>query len=56
MKTLNQFNDSSSLSRHQWIGSGLGTCGYLATGVLALGQSEEKTASKGYILPGPGAE
>jgi hypothetical protein len=56
MKTLNQFNDSSSLSRRQWIGSGLATCGYLAAGGLALGQSEEKTAPKGYTLPGPGAE
>jgi hypothetical protein len=39
-----------------WIGSGLATCGYLAAGGLALGQSEEKTAPKGYTLPGPGAE
>ena len=52
MKTRNQFNDSS-LSRRQWIGSGLATCSYLAAGGLALGQSEEKTAPKGYTLPGP---
>ena len=53
MKTPNQFNDSSSLSRRQWIGSSLATCGYLAAGGLALGQSEEKSASKGYTLRGP---
>ena len=53
MKTPNQFNDSLSLSRRQWIGSGLATCGYLAAGGLALGQAEKKTAPKGYTLPGP---
>jgi predicted DNA-binding protein with PD1-like motif len=53
MKTPNQFNDSSSLSRRQWIGSGLATCGYLAAGGLALGQSEQKSAPKGYTPPGP---
>jgi uncharacterized protein len=45
--------NDSPLSRRQWIGSGLATCGYLAAGGLALGQSEEKTAPKGYTLPGP---
>src|ERR1700736_84926 len=53
MKTPSQFNDSSSLSRRQWIHSGLATCGYLAAGGLALGQSDEKTTPKGYTLPGP---
>ena len=53
MKTPNQFNNSSSLSRRDWIRSGLATCGYLTAGGLALGQSEEKTAPKGYTLPGP---
>jgi len=53
VKTSHQFHDSSSLSRRQWIGSGLATCGYLAAGGLALGQSEEKSAPKGYTLPGP---
>ncbi len=53
MKTSNQFNDSSSLSRRQWVRSGLAACGYLAAGGLAVGQSEEKTAPKGYTLPGP---
>jgi predicted DNA-binding protein with PD1-like motif len=33
--------------------SGLVTCGYLAAGGLALGQSEDKPAPKGYTLPGP---
>jgi predicted DNA-binding protein with PD1-like motif len=33
--------------------SGLVTCGYLVAGGVALGQSEEKTAPKGYTLPGP---
>jgi predicted DNA-binding protein with PD1-like motif len=53
MKTPYQFNDSSSLSRREWIGSGLATCGYLAAAGLALGQSKEKLAPKGYTLPGP---
>jgi predicted DNA-binding protein with PD1-like motif len=53
MKTPNQFNDSSSLSRRQWMRSGLVTCGYLAVGGPVLGQSEEKTEPKGYTLPGP---
>jgi hypothetical protein len=53
MKTPSQFNDSSSLSRRQWIHSGLATCGYLAAGGFVLGQSEEKTALKGYTVPGP---
>jgi predicted DNA-binding protein with PD1-like motif len=53
VKPPNPFNDSSSLSRRQWISSGLATCGYFAAGGLALGQSEEKPAPKGYTLPGP---
>jgi predicted DNA-binding protein with PD1-like motif len=53
MKTPDQFNDSSSLSRRSWIRSGLVTCSYLAAGGLALGQSEEKPAPKGYTPPGP---
>jgi predicted DNA-binding protein with PD1-like motif len=45
--------DSLSLSRRQWMRSGLVACGYLATGSLALGLSEEKPAPKGYTAPGP---
>jgi predicted DNA-binding protein with PD1-like motif len=44
--------DSSSLSRRQWMRSGLVACGYLAAGGLALGLSEEP-APKGYTAPGP---
>jgi len=53
MKTSNQFNDSSSLARRQWVRSGLAACGYLAAGGFALGQSEKKTAPKEYTLPAP---
>jgi predicted DNA-binding protein with PD1-like motif len=45
--------DSISLSRRQWMRSGLVVCGYLAAGGLALGLSEEKPAPKGYTAPGP---
>ena len=53
MKTPNQFNDSSSLLPRQRIRSRLVTCSYLMAGGLAPGQSKEKTAPKGYTLPGP---
>src|ERR1700720_3185937 len=53
MKTSNQLNDSPSVTRRQWVRSGLAPCGYLAAGGLALGQSEGKSAPKGYTLPGP---
>jgi uncharacterized protein len=46
MKTPNQSDDSLSLSRRQWMRSGL-------VGGLALGRSEEKPAPKGYTAPGP---
>jgi predicted DNA-binding protein with PD1-like motif len=42
-----------SLSRRQWIGSGLATCGFLAAGGLVPAQSEEKPAPEGYTEPGP---
>jgi predicted DNA-binding protein with PD1-like motif len=51
--TPNQSNESLSLSRRHWIRSGLVTCGYLTAGGLALGQTAEKAAPKGYTLPGP---
>jgi predicted DNA-binding protein with PD1-like motif len=53
MKTPNEVDDSSSLSERQWMRSALATCGYLASGSLVPGQLEEKTAPKGYTLPGP---
>jgi predicted DNA-binding protein with PD1-like motif len=46
-------NGSLSLSRRQWLRSGLVACGYLAAGGLALGLSDEKPAPKGYTAPGP---
>ena len=45
--------DPSSLSRRQWIGSGLVTCSYLAAGGLVLAQSGDRPAPKGYTCPGP---
>jgi len=54
-ETLNHFamitSDSSSLSRRQWIRSGLAACGYLAAGGLALAPAEEAPLPKGYTLP-----
>jgi predicted DNA-binding protein with PD1-like motif len=51
--TMLNSGDSISLSRRQWMRSGLVVCGYLAAGGLALGLSEEKPAPKGYTAPGP---
>ena len=44
---------SSSLSRRQWINSGLATCGYLAAGGLVRSQSQEMSTPNGYTRPGP---
>jgi predicted DNA-binding protein with PD1-like motif len=44
-------SDSSSLSRRQWIRSGLAACGYLAAGGPVLAGAEETPAPKGYTLP-----
>lgn len=44
-------SDTSSLSRRQWIHSGLAACGYLAAGGLALAAMEETPAPKGYTPP-----
>jgi len=49
-------NDPSSLSRRQWIGSGLASCGYLAAGGLGLAQAVDVPAFKGYTRPGPVTE
>jgi predicted DNA-binding protein with PD1-like motif len=46
-------NDPSTLSRRQWIGSGLATCGYLAATSLALGHSQETPAKASYTQSGP---
>ena len=43
----------SSLSRRQWISSGLAACGYLAANGLIAGQSGSSPAPKGYTRPGP---
>jgi hypothetical protein len=45
-------NDPSSLSRRQWIGSGLVACSYLAATGLTLAQSRETPANDDYIQPG----
>jgi uncharacterized protein len=44
------------VSRRLWLGSGLATCGYLAAGSLASGQSAEASAPAGYTRPGPVTE
>jgi predicted DNA-binding protein with PD1-like motif len=44
-------SDSSSLSRRQWLRSGLATCGYLAAGGLSLASTQETAAPKGYTAP-----
>jgi len=44
-------SNSSSLSRRDWLRSGLAACGYLAAGGLALAQAEETPLPKGYTPP-----
>jgi predicted DNA-binding protein with PD1-like motif len=43
----------SSVSRREWIGSGLATCGFLAASGLGLAQAADMPALKGYTRPGP---
>jgi predicted DNA-binding protein with PD1-like motif len=49
-------NTPSSVSRRQWIGSGLTTCGFLAAGGLGLAQAADMPVLKGYTRPGPVTE
>jgi uncharacterized protein len=49
-------NRPSSISRRQWIGSGLATCGFLAAGGLGLAEAADMPALKGYTRPGPVTE
>src|SRR5208282_3552720 len=49
-------NRPSSISRRQWIGSGLATCGFLAAGGLSPAQAADMPALKGYTRPGPVTE
>jgi len=53
MKTSTSFNQPSSLSRRQWIRTGLTTCGYLAAGGLVVAQSPDTPTPQGYTRPGP---
>lgn len=53
MKRPKPFNHLSSLSRRQWIGSGLATCGFLAAAGLGLAQAADVPALKGYTRPDP---
>jgi predicted DNA-binding protein with PD1-like motif len=46
-------HDPSSLTRRQWIGSSLATCGYLAADGLGLAQSRDTPLPHGYTRPGP---
>jgi predicted DNA-binding protein with PD1-like motif len=43
----------TSLSRRQWIGSGLVACGYLAASGLVLAQPGDAPVPNGYTGPGP---
>jgi predicted DNA-binding protein with PD1-like motif len=56
MNTSNSFHPSSSLSRRQWIRSGLTTCGYLAAGGLVTAATEDLLVPQGYTRPGPVTE
>jgi uncharacterized protein len=49
-------NKPASVSRRQWIGSGLATCGFLAASGLGLAQAADVPALKGYTRPGPVTE
>jgi uncharacterized protein len=49
-------NKPASVSRRQWIGSGLATCGFLAAGGLGLSQAADLPALNGYTRPGPVTE
>ena len=49
-------NKPSSVSRRQWIGSSLATCGFLAAGGLGLAQAADLPPLKGYTRPGPVTE
>ena len=53
MKTPNSLSQSSTLSRRQWIRTGLTTCGFLAAGGLGLAQSADTSVPDGYTRPGP---
>jgi uncharacterized protein len=44
---------SPSLSRRQWIRSGLTTCGYLVAGGFALAEANDTQPLPGYTRPGP---
>jgi predicted DNA-binding protein with PD1-like motif len=46
-----KIDSPSSLSRRQWIRSGLTACGYLAAGGLALARGQETPVPKGYSPP-----
>jgi uncharacterized protein len=46
-------NRPSSLSRRQWLDSGLATCGFLAASGLGLAQAADLPALNGYTRPGP---
>jgi predicted DNA-binding protein with PD1-like motif len=43
----------ASLSRRQWIRSGLAGCSFIAAGGFILAQSQDKAVPKGYTRPGP---
>ncbi|HXI69963.1 MAG TPA: PPC domain-containing DNA-binding protein [Verrucomicrobiae bacterium] len=49
-------NRPSAISRRQWIGSGLATCGFLAASGLGLAQAADLPTLKGYTRPGPVTE
>jgi len=49
-------NELPSMSRRQWLSSGLATCGFLAVGGLSLAQALDMPALKGYTRPGPVTE
>jgi predicted DNA-binding protein with PD1-like motif len=46
-------NYPSSLSRRQWMRSGLVACSFIAAGGFILAELQERPAPKGYTRPGP---
>jgi len=46
-------NYPSSLSRRQWMRSGLAACSFIAAGGFILAESQVRPAPKGYTRPGP---
>ena len=56
MNKSNAFYQETSVSRRQWIRTGLTTCGYLAAAGVVMTGAEEHPLPEGYTWPGPVTE